>query len=109
MNVTANHLPIEKVAIGHSALISMSTLSESERVHVLRTLARLAALPPAQWPTDTVHLRQRQESLYMLDATDQLRVFFRRGKDDTITILSLVMQETLDLNSSDTALKEARP
>jgi hypothetical protein len=100
MHLSTEKVGVEKVAVGHSALISMNTLSESERTHVLQTLAQLAPRPPEQWPTDTVHLRHRQESLYMLDATDQLRVFFRRGKDGTITILNLVMQETLDLNSS---------
>jgi hypothetical protein len=96
MNQTSNHHPKEKVVVGHSALISMSTLSESERVQLLHTLERLADLPPEQWPTDTVHLRNRQESIYLLDAPDELRVFFRREKDETLTILWLVMQEALD-------------
>jgi hypothetical protein len=97
MNLTSNHLPMEKVVVGASALISMNTLSDSERAHVLETLARLATLPPEEWPTDTVHLRNRQECLYMLDATDQLRVFFRRDKNGTLTIFRLAMQEALDL------------
>jgi hypothetical protein len=102
VNLTSNHLPKEKVVVGHGALISMSTLSDSERAHVLQTLAQLATLPPEQWPTDTVHLRHRQEALYMLDATDQLRVFFRREKDGTLTIFNLAMQEALDLHVSNT-------
>jgi hypothetical protein len=102
MNLTSNHLPMEKVVVGHSALISMNTLSDDERAHVLHTLAQLAALPPEKWPTDTVHLRHRQEWLYMLDATDQLRVFFRRDKDGTLTIFNLAMQEALDLYGSNT-------
>jgi len=102
MNLTSNHLPKEQVVVGRGALISMSTLSDSERAQVLQTLAQLATLPPEQWPTDTVHLRHRQDSLYMLDATEKLRVFFRREPDGTLTIFRLAMQESLDLNASNT-------
>src|ERR1700722_8551354 len=97
MNLTSNYLPMDKVVVGHSALISMSILSDSERAHVLQSLAQLATLPPEQCPADTVHLRNRQEALYMLAATDQLRVFFRREEDGTLTIFNLAMQEALDL------------
>jgi hypothetical protein len=91
-----NHQPAEKVFIAHSALIGMNSLSPDERNHILETLARLADLPPEQWPGDHVHLRRPQSALYILDATDQLRVFFRRGSDGTLTIEDLVLQETLD-------------
>jgi hypothetical protein len=103
MSLTSSPLPVEKVLVAPSALISMSTLSDSERAHVLQTLAHLATLPPEQWPADKVHLRRSQESVYLLEATDQLRVFFRRDRESTLTIIDLVMQEALDLYISKTA------
>ncbi len=68
----------------------------------MRTLEHLASQPPEQWSGEKVHLRSRKDSLYMLDATDQLRVFFRRDKDGTLTIFNLAMQEALDLYVANT-------
>jgi len=107
MSLTSSHQPKEKVVVGASALYSMTTLSDSERAQVLQTLEQLATLPPEQWPADTVHLRHRQLSLYMLDAPNELRVFFQRDKDGTLTIFGMAMQEAVDLWSQAAELSKS--
>jgi len=94
MNTLNQHA--EQIEVDPGALISMGTLTAEERSQVLGTLNRLATLPPEQWPTDHVHLWRPEKALYVLEATDQLRVFFRRANEGTLTIQHLVMQDTLD-------------
>ncbi len=84
----------------------MSQITEEERARVLQTLAALATASSEQWPTDKVHLRVPQKAIYMLDATEQLRVFFRRENDGTLTIVDLAFQEMLDRYFSKPLVKE---
>ena len=106
MNQTNQVLAPDKVEVAHTALVGMSQISEEERSRVMQTLAALATVSPEEWPTDKVHLRVPQKSIYVLDATAQLRVFFRREKDGTLTIVSLALQEMLDRYFSGPVVKE---
>jgi hypothetical protein len=86
----------DNVALDASAIIAMSMIPSDVRTHIVTTLVRLAALPVEQWPTDQVRRHHRIDGLYILHAPDDLRVFFRRNEDGTITIEHLMRQETLD-------------
>jgi hypothetical protein len=86
----------DNVVVDASALIAMSMLPNDVRAHILNTLAKLAVLPVEEWPADQVRRHHRIDALYILHATDQLRVFFRRNQDGKLTIENLVQQETLD-------------
>jgi hypothetical protein len=96
MNTNSFDATPDNVEVAGSAFISMSMLPNGVRAHILTTLARLATLPVEQWPADQVRPHRRIAALYILHATDQLRVFFRRHPDGKITIEDLVQQETLD-------------
>ena len=106
MNQSNHVFEDEKVTVAHSALISMSHLSEEDRSRVLQTLRALAASPPEKWPTDKVHMRLPKKCVYVLDADEQLRVFFRREKDGSLTIVDLALQEMLDYYFSKPLVKE---
>jgi hypothetical protein len=85
-----------QIEVAYKALISVNTLSAEEREQVFGTLAKISDLPPEQWPADRICLWRPQKALYLLKATDQLRVFFTRAADGALTIEDLVMQEHLD-------------
>jgi hypothetical protein len=96
MNLLSWDSTSDDVMVAASALIAMSMLPNDVRTHILTTLAKLATLPVEQWPADQVRRHHRIDGLYVLHATEQLRVFFRRHPDGKITIENLVQQETLD-------------
>ena len=87
MNQINQVLASEKVVVAQSALIAMSQIMEGDRSRVLQTLAALATASSEEWPTDKVHPRLPQKGIDMLDATEQLRVFFLRENDGTLTIV----------------------
>ncbi len=96
MNQINQTLAQDKVVVSHSALIGMSQISEEDRSRILRTLAALATASPEEWPADKVHPRVPAKAIFMLDANEDLRVFFRREPDGTLTLFDLAYQENLD-------------
>jgi hypothetical protein len=86
----------ERVTIGPGAIIGMHLLPAPERERLMDTLNRLAETPVEQWPADTVRRWRTDEPLYMLRANEELRVLLQREPGGRITVLHMVLQETLD-------------
>jgi hypothetical protein len=92
------YTPIEEgnVSVDSGALISMHAMPDEVRQYVLNFLNQLCSLPPEQWPADKVRPHQFIRQLYILNAPDDLRIFFRRGEDGKIAISDVVRQANLD-------------
>jgi hypothetical protein len=87
---------LDHVAVSLDALIGWRALPQDVREKLLETLTSLTRLPPEQWPPQRVHKLPLDEPVYFLRGPDAFRVFFRREKDGGVTVLDLVLQETLD-------------
>jgi hypothetical protein len=84
------------VQVDRRALTALNALPGPEQARVLESLATLATQPADRWPEGEVQRLAAPDPLYMLKATDELRVIFRRGEHGAITILDLVLRETLE-------------
>ena len=78
------------------AVISWNTLPGSRRQELLEKFEGLTSCPSDQWPKEEVVSLNLVRAVYLLRASDGLRVFFHRETDGRITILDIALQEMLE-------------
>lgn len=87
---------IANVTVDPQALTGWTALPTREQTYILETLGELAAQPPDQWSNPSVKHLPTNEPLFFMRAHNGLLVIFRRTEKAGITILDLVLQETIE-------------
>lgn len=87
---------IGNITLDPQVLTGWSAVPAREQEYILETLGELTTQPPDQWTTPVVRHLPTNEPLYFLRAHNGLLVIFRRTEKEGITILDLVLQETIE-------------
>jgi hypothetical protein len=88
---------LEKVTVDWRALVGWNALRGPVREQILASLLRLASQPRGHLPNgEVVPLATPGENLYTLRAPDGLLVTFRWEEGGRITVLDLVLKETIE-------------
>jgi hypothetical protein len=83
------------IKVDQGALIAWHALSPQRQEEIHGHLTNLLTLPVSEWPARDVVAVGGRPSEYLLRGPDEFRVFFRRGPEG-ITVLDIVLQETLE-------------
>jgi hypothetical protein len=87
---------VENVTVDPRTITGWYALPGPTQQQILDTLAELASQAPEQWPANVARHLPTSEPWYVLFAPNDLLVIFRRTEQEGITILDLVLRETVE-------------